>query len=101
MPCVLLDRSKDVGVSPNRFRDTTPNTPSAALGPFGTLAIRRRVTNGTGSPVVQLRLRIVEITTLPATPGTAELRALSSGQISVSNVGDSDTCGGSTPCTVT
>ena len=101
MPVSLLDRSKDMPLSPNRVRNTTPNTPSVELGPFGTLSIRRRVTNGTGSPVVQLRFRIVEITTVPAPPGTAELRALSSGQISVSNVGDSDTCGGPTPCAVT
>jgi CSLREA domain-containing protein len=101
MPFVLLDRSKDATLSPNRVRNPTPNTPNAALGPFGTLSIRRRVTNGTGSPVVQLRFRIIEITTLPAPPDNAELRVLSSGQVSVSNVGDSDTCGGSAPCTAT
>jgi hypothetical protein len=31
----------------------------------------------------------------------ADLRAISSTQVSVSNVGDTDTCGGSAPCTAT
>jgi CSLREA domain-containing protein len=101
-PFLLLDRSTAPSLAPNRVRNPTPDTPSAALGPFGTLSIRRRVTNNTGRPVVQLRFRIIEITTLPAPPGTADLRALSSGQITVSGVGDPDTCGsGPTPCAAT
>jgi hypothetical protein len=64
------------------------------------------VTNTTGSPVGALRFRIVEITTSPNQPGNADLRALSSTQVNVSEVGDAQTCAASngpdaqTPCTV-
>jgi CSLREA domain-containing protein len=101
MPFSPLDRSKDSTTQPNRFRDATPNSPNASVASFGTLSLRRRVTNGTGAPVVQLRFRVIEITTSPAPAGVADLRALSSSQVSVSNVGDADTCGGSAPCTAT
>jgi CSLREA domain-containing protein len=101
MPAFVLDRSKDSTVSPNRFRDPTSNTPNATVAPFGTLSLRRRFTNNTGAPVVQLRFRIIEMTTFPAPAGVADLRAISSTQVSVSNVGDTDTCGGSAPCTAT
>jgi hypothetical protein len=47
----------------------------------GTLSIRRRFTNTTGAPVTRLRFRIVDITTFPATFGTADLRALTSSQV--------------------
>jgi hypothetical protein len=47
----------------------------------GTLSIRRRFTNTTGSPVTRLRFRIVDITTFPALSGTADLRAISSTQV--------------------
>jgi CSLREA domain-containing protein len=100
MPFALLDRSKDSATAPNRERNPMPNPPDMADAAFGTLSIRRRVTNNTGSPVTALRFRIVEITTSPAPANTADLRALSSAQVSVMNVGDSGTCGGPTPCTV-
>jgi hypothetical protein len=47
----------------------------------GTLSIRRRFTNHTGSPVTRLRFRIVDITTFPALLGTADLRAITSTQV--------------------
>jgi hypothetical protein len=47
----------------------------------GTLSIRRRFTNSTGVPVTRLRFRIVDITTFPAPLGTADLRAISSPQV--------------------
>lgn len=62
---------------PNRLRDTTPVTNGAT----GTLKIRRRFTNNTGLPVVALRYRIVDITTLTlggTPPGQADVRALDS-----------------------
>jgi hypothetical protein len=95
---VPLDRSVAVASPPNRVRDFAPD--AVHNSPSGTLSIRRRVTNNTGAPVVGLRFRIVEITTFPAPPGVADLRARSSGQVLVSNVGDPDTCGGPTPCAV-
>ena len=39
------------------------------------------LTNNTGSPVTRLRFRIVDITTAPASAGTADLRALTSTDI--------------------
>jgi hypothetical protein len=47
----------------------------------GTLSIRRRFTNTTGAPVTRLRFRIVDITTFPALLGTADLRAITSAQV--------------------
>ncbi|HEX8635663.1 MAG TPA: lamin tail domain-containing protein [Pyrinomonadaceae bacterium] len=47
----------------------------------GTLSIRRRFTNNTGQNVTRLRFRIVDITTFPAPLGTADLRAITSAQV--------------------
>lgn len=72
-----------------RVRDTTPNPGNFST--FGTLSIRRRFTNNTGAPVTRLRFRVVDITTsiggtgVPA--GTADLRVLSSSNITVTTAG--------------
>ncbi|HEY9282882.1 MAG TPA: hypothetical protein VIP46_05460, partial [Pyrinomonadaceae bacterium] len=47
----------------------------------GTFSIRRRFTNNTGEDVTQLRFRLVNVTTLPQPAGTADLRAISSSQV--------------------
>lgn len=47
----------------------------------GTLSIRRRFTNNTGVSITRLRFRIVDITTFPSLLGTADLRAISSTQV--------------------
>ncbi|HEY0099104.1 MAG TPA: hypothetical protein VGB76_09140 [Pyrinomonadaceae bacterium] len=47
----------------------------------GTLSIRRRFTNNTGVSITRLRFRIVDITTFPVPLGTADLRAISSTQV--------------------
>ncbi|HYG08760.1 MAG TPA: hypothetical protein VD835_02185 [Pyrinomonadaceae bacterium] len=47
----------------------------------GTLSIRRRFTNNTGAPVNRLRFRIVDITTFPSLSGTADLRPITSSQV--------------------
>ena len=53
-------------------------------------------------PITRLRFRIVDITTLPAPSGIADLRARTSTDLLVSGVNDPATCpGGITPCTVT
>ncbi|HEX5708177.1 MAG TPA: lamin tail domain-containing protein, partial [Pyrinomonadaceae bacterium] len=77
-----FDQSTGINNAPNRFRDLTPVT----NGSLGTLAFRRRVTNLTGQTVTRLRFRIRQITTAPAPPGTADLRALTSGDIIVSGL---------------
>ncbi|HEX8351483.1 MAG TPA: Calx-beta domain-containing protein, partial [Pyrinomonadaceae bacterium] len=95
----LLDSTKPSSAEPNRHREIASGTNAT----FGTLSIRRRVTNNTGSPVTRLRFRIVELTTFPSPGnGQADLRALSSSSVSVSSVNDPATCPpGTTPCTVT
>ncbi len=61
------------------------------------------MTNTTGAPVTRLRFRIVEMTTFPNTgPGEADLRALTSGSVSVMSINDPGTCSpAATPCTLT
>jgi hypothetical protein len=101
---ILLDNTKASSVSPNRVRDLTSNPGNNST--FGTLSIRRRVVNNSGANVTRLRFRIVEITTFPSPGGgVADLRAITSTNVSVSGVNDSGTCNTSngnpaTPCTV-
>ena len=73
---------------------------------FGTLTIRRRVTNNTGGDVTRLRFRIIELTSYPVPPGTADLRARTSvDEVSVGPIHDAGTCAaageGSPPCSLT
>lgn len=72
----IIDPLQPSTAAPNRVRDLTPVT----NGANGTLKIRRRFTNNTGLPIVALRYRVAEITTLttPAVPGQADLRVLNS-----------------------
>ncbi|HYN84129.1 MAG TPA: hypothetical protein VER32_02675, partial [Pyrinomonadaceae bacterium] len=77
-----FDQSTGVSNPPNRFRDLTPVTNGSA----GTVSFRRRVTNYTGAPVTRLRFRIRQITTYPAPAGVADLRALTSGDITVNGL---------------
>jgi subtilisin-like proprotein convertase family protein len=73
----VIDPLVGQNTAPNRVRDTTPVTNGAT----GTLKIRRKFTNNTGLPVVALRYRIVDITTLTlggTPPGQADVRALNS-----------------------
>jgi hypothetical protein len=99
---LLLDATKGAPTSPNRERDQTPQLPNAING---TLSIRRRFVNNTGQNITQLRFRIVDISSIAVTSGIADLRALSSGSVSVSGIADSATClasngSATTPCTV-
>jgi hypothetical protein len=96
----LLDGSMSSSVGPNRFRDFAPLLPDYVNG---TLNIRRRVQNTTGSTVTRLRFRIVDMTTGPTPPvGTADLRVITSSAAVISGVGDAATCApAAPPCTVT
>ncbi|MDT7602958.1 MAG: hypothetical protein QOF61_955 [Acidobacteriota bacterium] len=96
----LLDATTSSAAPPNRVRNFTSDPANNST--FGTLDTRRRFTNHTGSNVTRLRFRIVDITTFPSSPGIADLRARTSGDVIVSGVNDPGTCpGGATPCTVT
>jgi predicted extracellular nuclease len=79
----LLDTSASSAQPPNRVRDLSDNSdPNTET--FGTMTIRRTFTNNTGQPVTQLRFRIVEVTTFPSPgAGVADLRAVGSGDTSV------------------
>jgi hypothetical protein len=69
-PCVASS------APPNRVRDFTSDPANNST--FGTLSIRLRVTNTTGANVTRLRFRIIDLTTFPAPPGYADLRARTS-----------------------
>jgi uncharacterized repeat protein (TIGR01451 family) len=99
----LLDGTVSSASMPNRERDFTPNGSTA---PNGTLYVRRRVQNSTGSTLTKLRFRVVEFTTGPTTPtGIADLRLVTSPTVTLS-VNDPTTCASTgtpttAPCTVT
>jgi hypothetical protein len=93
----LVNPCQPTSASPNRERvvgaytDPAPTTGSdSGTYALGYLDIRRRFTNTTNATVTRLRFRIVDITTLPAPPGTADLRVITSPSVSVS------TCTGTT-----
>ena len=69
-PCVTSS------APPNRVRDFTTGSPQTSS--FGTLSVRRRITNNTGANVTRLRFRIIDISTFRAPTGTADLRAITS-----------------------
>jgi hypothetical protein len=93
-----LDSSQAVGATPNLVRDTTSDPVNNST--YGTLDFRRRFTNNSGGSVTRLRFRIVDMTTSPASPGSADLRARSSSATLVTGVNDAVTCNGSAPCNV-
>lgn len=94
----LLDPAQTSMAAPNRVRDLTPVT----NGANGTLSIRRTITNNTGRNVTRLRFRVIDISTLNSpivgTPPQADMRVLSSSDITVMLTGDDTTDG--TPVTV-
>ena len=98
----LLDVTVPKASAPNRVRDFT--SVPAQNSTFGTLSIRRRFVNNTGSSITRLRFRVIDLDTFPAASGFADLRPRTSGAVVVSGINDSVTCtaaGMSTPCTVT
>jgi hypothetical protein len=77
----LLDPTLSASTTPNRERDTS----AGAVGPnsaFGTLTIRRTITNNTAAPITRLRFRVIEVTTLNSpvvVSSQAQVRVLNSG----------------------
>ena len=72
----LLDPCVGASSPPNRVRDFTSDP--AQNSTFGTLDIRRTVTNSTEQNVTRLRWRIIDITTFPSAASIADLRARTS-----------------------
>ncbi len=67
-----LDMCVSANSPPNRVRDFTSDPANNST--FGTLDIRRTVTNFTGGNVTRLRWRVIDLTTFPAPSGIADLR---------------------------
>jgi hypothetical protein len=94
----LLDPTVSASSVPNRERDTS----AGAVGPnsaFGTMTIRRSVTNNTATTLTRLRFRVIQITTLnsPVVVGSqAQLRVLNSGSSVVTVNGVPTTVEGTT-----
>src|ERR1700752_3260489 len=91
-PVTALDPCVANASPPNRVRDFTSDPANNST--FGTLSIRRTVTNNTGGNVTRLRFRVVDITTFPAPSGIADLRPRTS--VSVVVTVDRPTCGSGT-----
>ncbi|MFL6253543.1 MAG: hypothetical protein ACJ74T_00835 [Pyrinomonadaceae bacterium] len=72
----LLDPCVGSSSPPNRVRSFTSDPANNST--FGTLDIRRTVTNNTGENVTRLRWRIIDISTFPVPSGVADLRARTS-----------------------
>gem|GEM_PF-1579344 len=81
--CSGTGTATPVGGCQSRVRLLAPDPSNPTLSPNGQLLIRRRFTNHTGGAVTRLRFRVVDITTAPAPGGQADLRALSSQDITV------------------
>jgi len=65
-PCVAGSRA------PNQIRDL--NSVPAQNSTFGTIELRRTITNNSIAPATRLRFRVTQQTTFPAPSGTADLR---------------------------
>ena len=102
IPSLPLDATKGLPSDPNRVRDTTPGLPNKM---FGTLSVRRRFVNTTGAPITRLRFRLVDFSSFAGPGAIADLRALSSLQITVNGINDPATCAATgtpttAPCSV-
>jgi hypothetical protein len=75
-PATLISPCVAASAYPNRLRSfgSDPENNSTE----GTLSIRRLITNNTANPITQLRFRIIDISTIPAPAGVADLRVLTS-----------------------
>jgi hypothetical protein len=88
----VLDVCVSAASPPNRVRDFTSDPANNST--FGTLDIRRTVTNNTGGNVTRLRFRVIDITTFPAPSGIADLRPRTSTAVVVTV--DRPPCGSGT-----
>jgi hypothetical protein len=81
----LVDPGAAQAAGQNRVRNTTPT--GDPNGTKGTLTFRRKFTNNTGAPIIRLRFRIIDISTIPAPAGAAILLGRTSANTSVSLTG--------------
>ena len=85
----LVDAGVSASAAPNYVRNTVSDPINNSA--FGTVDIRRRLTNSSGATINRLRFRIIDLTTFPAAGGTADLRPRSSGSVVVSLSGGGTT----------
>jgi hypothetical protein len=62
--------------APNFVRNYTSEPANNAT--FGTITLRRKFTNNTGTTLTRLRFRVLDITTFPAASGVSDLRPITS-----------------------
>lgn len=78
----LVDAGVSANTAPNFVRNLAPDPLNNST--FGTIDIRRKLTNSSGAPISRLRVRIIDLTTFPAPGGTADLRPRFSNSVIVS-----------------
>lgn len=83
----LLDPGSGASEAPNLVHDPTSDPVNNST--FGTLSIRRTVTNNGSEPLDRIRFRIVDLTTFPSSSGIADLRPRTSSAFVV-NINGSD-----------
>src|SRR5205085_1183103 len=84
----------------NACQDAGLASPGSGATTFGTLSIRRAFKNSSGAQVTRLRFRVVDITTAPAV-GTADVRALTSTDVSATCMSVGTGCPSGAGSTVT
>src|SRR4051812_21304029 len=77
----LIDPTLPADAPPNLVRSFTPDPPNNST--FGTVDLRRRITNTSGSNITRLRFRVIDLTTFPAPLNIADLRPRTSTAIVV------------------
>lgn len=88
----LLDPCVDALSPPNVVRDFTSDPANNST--FGTVDIRRTITNNTGGSVSRIRLRVADVRTFPAPSGIADMRPRTSTAVVVTV--DRPACGAAT-----
>ena len=85
-----IDPAVGSSTPPNRVRDFASDPSNNST--FGTLSIRKTITNNTGGPVTRLRFRVIDITTFPAPATFADLRPRTSGAVVAAITGPNPAC---------
>jgi uncharacterized repeat protein (TIGR01451 family) len=94
----LLDTNSGAQNAPNRVRDLQQDPGHNST--FGTLSIRRTITNTTGGQITRLRFRVMDVTTFPPPLGRADLRVLTSTDVVVTLSGTAQCAPDTPPCQV-
>lgn len=88
----MLDPCVGPSTAPNQVRNVNSDPQNNSL--FGTIELRRTITNNSTAPATRLRFRVTQQTVFPASTGTADLRLRTSPDLLVTV--DRTPCDGST-----